>query len=247
MDKNHLLINLEAVSFAYPGGRSVLKDLHFKLHLKEKVGLIGPNGSGKTTLFHVIMGLIKPTSGRIELFGREMKEEKDFRFARQRIGLLFQDADDQLFSPTVLEDVAFGPLNLGKPVSEARDIAAETLNALGLEGFEDRVTYKLSGGEKKLVSLATVLAMKPEVLLLDEPTTGLDLETTTMIINVLKKIDLSYIFISHNMDFISQTTDQIHGMSHGRILLEERKVPHTHDHSHGYGHLPHTHAEEEHG
>jgi cobalt/nickel transport system ATP-binding protein len=242
MDKNNLLIKLENVSYGYPGGGAVLKGLFFELRDKERIGLIGPNGSGKTTLFHVIMGLLRPRSGKIEIFRHPMRDEKDFRAVRQRIGMLFQDADDQLFSPTVLEDVAFGPLNQGKSVEESKNIASETLNSLGLEGFENRITHKLSGGEKKLVSLATVLAMKPKVLLLDEPTTGLDSDTTERIINILKHIDLSYVFISHNMDFIAQTTDKIYGMVDGQILLEEEKIPHTHAHAHGYGKVPHTHS-----
>ncbi len=123
--------------------------------------------------------------------------------------MLFQDADDQLFSPTVIEDVTFGPLNQGKSIREAKGIARETLFTLGLDGFENRITYKLSGGEKKLVSLATVLAMRPGILLLDEPTTGLDSETTDRMVGILDDIDISYVFISHNMDFINQTTDKI--------------------------------------
>ncbi|MEE9612089.1 MAG: ABC transporter ATP-binding protein [Desulfatiglandales bacterium] len=238
------LIKLKDICFSYPDGGQVLKDLSFRLHEKERVGLVGPNGSGKTTLFHIIMGLLEPTSGDIEIFGRQVKEEKDFWPVRQKIGLLFQDADDQLFSATVLEDVAFGPLNQGKSVREAKDAAKETLNSLGLSGFEDRITYKLSGGEKKLVSLATVLAMKPRVLLLDEPTTGLDTETTERIINILKELDMSYIFISHHMDLIFQTTDKVYGMANGRIFLEEEKVPHTHVHTHGYGQLPHIHSQD---
>jgi len=219
-----------------------LKDLFFELGDRERIGLIGPNGSGKTTLFHVIMGLLRPLSGKIEIFGHPVRDEKDFRPVRQRIGLLFQDADDQLFSPTVLEDVAFGPLNQGKSVEEAKNIARETLTSLGLNGFETRITHKLSGGEKKLVSLATVLAMRPKVLLLDEPTNGLDSETTERIIGILKYIDIAYVFISHNMDFIAQTTDKIYGMVDGQIFLEEEKVPHTHAHAHGYGKVPHTHS-----
>ncbi len=238
------LIKLKDICFSYPDGGQVLKDLSFRLHEKERVGLVGPNGSGKTTLFHIIMGLLEPTSGDIEIFGRQVKEEKDFWPVRQKIGLLFQDADDQLFSATVQEDVAFGPLNQGKSVREAKDAAKETLNSLGLSGFEDRITYKLSGGEKKLVSLATVLAMKPRVLLLDEPTTGLDTETTERIINILKELDMSYIFISHHMDLIFQTTDKVYGMANGRIFLEEEKVPHTHVHTHGYGQLPHIHSQD---
>ena len=122
MDKDNILIKLEDVSFCCPGGGSVLENLYFQLHEGERVGLIGPNGSGKTTLFLTIMGLLKPASGKMEIFGKEVKEEKDFRSVRQQVGLLFQDADDQLFSPTVLEDVAFGPLNQGKSVTEAKDI-----------------------------------------------------------------------------------------------------------------------------
>ena len=242
MDKSNRLICLEEVSFSYQEDRPLLNNLSFYLHDDERVGLVGPNGGGKTTLFHVIMGLLRPHSGRIEIFGREIRDEKDFRPVRQRIGMLFQDADDQLFSPTVLEDVAFGPLNQGKSVKEAKDIARETLDSLGLNGFDERVTHKLSGGEKKLVSLATVLAMKPRVLLLDEPTTGLDSETTKRIIGILKDIDISYIFISHNMDFILQTTHRVYGMNDGRIFLEDEKIPHTHAHAHGYGKLPHTHS-----
>ena len=242
MDKDHLLIHLEDLSFHYPGGKPVLKNIHFQLHDKERVGLIGPNGSGKTTFFHLIMGLLRPTSGRIEIFEKEMRVEKDFETIRQQIGLLFQDADDQLFSPTVLEDVAFGPLNQGKSAGDAKEIARVTLNALGLTGFEGRITHKLSGGEKKLVSLATVLAMEPRVLLLDEPTNGLDADTTERIVNILKGLEIPYIFISHNIDFISQTANQIYGMADGHIFLEEKKTVHSHDHSHEYGQLPHIHA-----
>jgi cobalt/nickel transport system ATP-binding protein len=236
------LINLEHIHFAYYGSRPVLQDCSFQLHERERVGLIGPNGSGKTTLFHIIMGLLRPNSGRIEILGREMRGEKDFAGIRQKVGLLFQDADDQLFSPTVLEDVAFGPLNQGKSINEAKDIAHRTLSSLGLDGFEDRITHKLSGGEKKLTSLSTVLAMDPAVLLLDEPTNGLDTKTTERIINVLSRIGIAYIFISHNADFIEQTADKVYGMANGQITLEEEKVPHTHVHAHGYGQHPHIHA-----
>ncbi len=235
------LIALEKVSFSYPDGREVLKNLDFRLEQGERVGLIGPNGSGKTTLFHLVMGLLPADSGRVEILGRERREEKDFREVRQRIGLLFQDPDDQLFSPTVLEDVAFGPLNQGKAAGEARAIAEATLESLGLDGFEERITHKLSSGEKKLVSLATVLAMRPEALLLDEPTNGLDAETTDRIIEVLAGVDIAYVFISHNMDFLERTVDRIHGMEDGRILLEEERVVHTHVHAHPHGRLAHSH------
>ncbi len=240
---NSSLIKLEHLTFSYNGHAPVIRDVTFQLLSGEKVGLVGPNGSGKTTLLHLLMGLLKPSSGTIELFGKRVEKETDFKDARQRIGLLFQDADDQLFCPTVLEDVAFGPLNQGLSTDDARKIACETLEALGLDGFEDRVTHRLSGGEKRLVSLATVLAMKPRVLLLDEPTTGLDSETTERLISILKDLDLAYILISHDMDFLLETTDKVFGLVKGEMFAEEEMAPHTHVHVHGYGRMPHTHRE----
>ena len=235
------LINLEDISFAYPGNVEVLKNLDFRFQEKEKIGLVGPNGSGKTTLFHIIMGLLKPMSGKIEIFGDPMREEKDFVPVRQKIGLLFQDADDQLFSPTVLEDVAFGPLNLGKSKEAAGDIARRTLKRLGLEGFEGRITYKLSGGEKRIVSLATVLAMEPDILLLDEPTSGLDDRTKTRLTETLSNLDLSYIVISHEFDFLSEMTTAIYSMNQGKIQLDRELHVHRHAHVHPYGDFPHEH------
>jgi len=241
VDSNNLIINLTDISFSYPGSPNVLDNLNLKFSRNEKTGLMGPNGSGKTTLFHIIMGLLKPVSGKIEIFGKTAKKEKDFISVRRKIGLLFQDADDQLFSPTVLEDVAFGPLNLGKSRDEAIDIARKTLDFLGLEGFEDRVTYKLSGGEKKLVSLATVLAMEPEILLLDEPTTGLDDKTKTNIKKTLSGLDLSYILISHEFDLLSEITDSIYIMDNGKIIFDNDVNFHQHAHAHPHGSSFHKH------
>ena len=241
MEKNELIINLEDIAFSYPGGAPVLDMLNFKLHRSNRIGLMGHNGSGKTTLVHLIMGLLKPSAGRIEIFKKPAVTEKDFRKVRGKIGLLFQDADDQLFSPTVLEDVAFGPLNLGKSQDEAMDIARNTLKFLGLEGFEDRITYKLSGGEKKLVSLATILAMEPEVLLLDEPISGLDDKTKTTLKNVLLDLDLSYILISHEIDFLADITDSIYTMENGKILIDQEIHVHQHVHAHPHGAYAHKH------
>ena len=134
------------------------------------------------------------------------------------IGFLFQDSDDQMFPSTpVLEDVAFGPLNLGESPEEACVVVSQTLNSLRLTGFEDRITYRLSGGEKRLVSLATVLAMKPEFLILDEPTTALDEETTERLIQILLDSDLAYMIILHDRDFIARTTTKLLELRHGRI------------------------------
>ena len=241
MGPNHLILNLEDVCFNYTGGPNVLADLGLQLFKGDRIGLMGPNGSGKTTLFQIIMGLLKPSSGSIEIYNTPCKTEKDFIDVRKKIGLLFQDADDQLFSPTVLEDVAFGPLNLGKSRDEAMEISLHTLNFLGLSGFEDRITYKLSGGEKKLVSLATVLAMEPEVLLLDEPTSGLDEKTQTTLKNVLSGLDLSYIIISHEIDFLAEITDHIYTMENGKILFDQEVHAHQHVHAHPHGAYVHEH------
>jgi cobalt/nickel transport system ATP-binding protein len=160
---------------------------------------------------------------------------------RRRIGLLFQDSDDQLFSPTVLEDVAFGPLNIGKSKEEAVDISRRTLNQLGLEGFEERVTFKLSGGEKRLVALATVLAMEPEALLLDEPTSGLDEKTKERLQEVLLSLDLSYILISHEFDFMADMVTAYQTLRDGRLIEDPEHHPHVHEHAHPMGKQPHQH------
>jgi cobalt/nickel transport system ATP-binding protein len=217
MVSNGLLIELEGVSFAYAPLRPVLRDLNFILQKGERVSLLGANGSGKTTLFHLIMGLLSPDSGSITVFGDERKDRKDFNEVRRRVGLLFQDSDDQLFSPTVAEDIAFGPLNLGKSREDVHRIVKETLALLGLEGFEDRVTYKLSGGEKRLVALGTVLAMRPEVLLLDEPVIGIDEEHRNRFVHILMESNLSYIIISHDHDFLEEVTDKRYLLQDGRL------------------------------
>ena len=217
MDNDRIIIEIESLCFSYPGRGAVLDGVDFALERGRKIGLVGPNGSGKTTLLHLIMGLMKPDSGTIRAFGKPVRSEKDFREVRKRIGLLFQNADDQLFSPTVLEDVAFGPLNHGKSPHEARKMAMDTLETLNLKGFEDRLTHKLSGGEKKLVSLATVLVTKPDLLLLDEPTTGLDKETVERIVGIFNDLDLGYVIVSHEQAFLDRTTGEVVHLKNGRL------------------------------
>ena len=216
--ENEAVIKIADLSFAYPSRDYVFKEFNFNFFKGERIGLVGPNGSGKTTLFHLIMGLLYPTEGKIKIFGKERKVENDFVEVRERIGLVFQDPDDQLFSPTVAEDIAFGPLNLRKNHQETKKILKETLETLSLSGFENRVTYNLSYGEKRLVSLATVWAMQPEILLLDEPTIWLDEETIEKIVQILNSYpDLSYIIISHDKKFLKETTDSIYLMDNGKM------------------------------
>ena len=242
MNSNESIIKLKDIIFSYPGSDIKTID-HLDLDIKkgERLGMMAPNGSGKTTLLHTIMGLCKPDSGVIEIFGNQIKHEKDFIPIRSKIGLLFQDSDDQLFCPTVLEDVAFGPLNLGFAQSDAIDIAKNILKKLEIQGFEQEVTHRMSGGQKRLVALAAVLAMEPEVLLLDEPTAGLDNKVKNRLIDILNNLDITYLVISHEFDFIKAVTDKIYSMEKGRILTDDEIHIHRHEHVHKHGKHPHIH------
>jgi cobalt/nickel transport system ATP-binding protein len=165
----------------------------------------------------LIVGLLRPDRGEIAIFGKPRREEGDFHEVRRRAGLLFQDADDQLFCPTVLEDVAFGPLNLGHDRTTVRHLVAQTLDRLGLSGYAHRITYKLSGGEKRLVALATVLAMQPEVLLLDEPTSGLDETSRRRLIEILQDLPQPMLMVSHDREFREAIAGRTVFLREGRL------------------------------
>lgn len=236
------LIQLQQVSFSYPGNSRLLlheADVTFDRH--QRIGLIGANGSGKTTLLHIIMGLLRPTAGKLFFKGREVSGAEDFRLLRRSVGMVFQDADDQLFSPTVLEDVAFGPLNLGLTQTEAQRVSHQTLADLELSKLTDRITCHLSGGEKKLVSLATILSMQPEAMLLDEPTNNLDTATKARLIAILKRLDIGYMIISHDWDFLAETCDEIYTLNEGRAVHSGTECLHSHSHAHLWGDHPHGH------
>ncbi|MGD9210541.1 MAG: ABC transporter ATP-binding protein [Desulfobacteraceae bacterium] len=239
MENSSPLIHLSGICYSYPGALPVLKDLNLTIYAGQRIGLVAPNGSGKTTLFHVIMGLLKPDKGKIEIFGKEMVQEKNFSEIRQQIGLLFQDSDDQLFCPTVKEDVAFGPLNQGYSKDEAIEITQNTLKTLGLNEYEDRITFKLSGGEKRLVSLATVLAMQPKILLLDEPTTGLDRKTKGRLTEVIQSLSITLVVISHEFDFLSAVAKEVYTLEEGKIETERKVFLHSHEHEHAVDKHPH--------
>jgi len=211
------LIRLEGVCFGYDPARPVLDHATLTLAAGERVALVGDNGSGKTTLLHLVVGLLKPAAGTVWAFGRERRIERDFTEVRARAGLLFQDPDDQLFCPTVLEDVAFGPLNLGRRPAEARAIAEATLADLGLGDFGARITHRLSGGEKRLVTLATVLAMQPDVLLLDEPTVGLDERSLRRLTELLEARPQAMLIVSHDGAFRERLATRVASLREGRI------------------------------
>ena len=197
------LFHLEAVRFAHDPARPLLAGVDFRLHGGERVALLGDNGAGKTTLLHLMVGLLRPAAGRITAFGAERRREADFHEVRARAGLLFQDPDDQLFCPTVAEDVAFGPLNLGLSRDHARRRVTDALARVGLDGFEERITHKLSGGEKRLVTLAAVLAMEPQVLLLDEPSNALDRKARQRLIDILAGLPQAMVIVSHDDDLVA--------------------------------------------
>jgi len=213
------LIRLRGIRFAFDGREALFEDLHFSLCRGDRLALTGGTGAGKTTLLRMIMGFVRPDEGELRLFGRDCRSEKDFAAARARLGFMFQDADDQLFCPTVAEDVAFGPLNLGLPREIVHERVHAALDEVGLAGFEQRVSYRLSGGEKKLAALATVLAMKPEALLLDEPTAGLPEETAERIARILRASGLPCLIISHDRAFLEQSAVRVLRLHAGRIAL----------------------------
>ncbi len=211
------VVALQGVSYAYASQRVVLADCSLQLRRGERLALTGSIGCGKTTLLELIIGLLRPTQGTVEVFGSARTAESDFHEVRQRVGFLFQDSDDQLFCPTVLEDVAFGPLNQGKRPHDVRQIVAQTLQSLGLNDFANRITHQLSGGEKRLVALASVLAMQPEILLLDEPTSGLDYESLERVTKILADLPQTMLFVSHDRSLTSRIATRTVRLTHGRL------------------------------
>ena len=247
MDKpsGDAIFALEGASFAYDssqGTREVLKGLDFSLRAGQCIGLYGPNGSGKTTMLRCITGLSRLSAGRVLFHGAPVEDEAGFHKLRCAVGYVLQNADDQLFFPTVLEDVAFGPLNLGMGADEARDCALDTLKSLGMASFADRLTHRLSGGEKKMASLAAVLAMKPEALLLDEPTGGLDMASQERLCGLLKSLDVARVTISHDWDFLAEVSESFCTIQNKAISWTAPLEPHVHRHAHPGGGSPHSHG-----
>lgn len=235
------LLQLEDVSFSYPQRKPVLDKCNLTINA-EQIGLIGANGSGKTTLLKVMVGLLKPQRGRLYHLGTAVKSDQEYVALRKNIGFLFQNANDQLFSPTVIEDVAFGPLNMGLSQDESLEKSHQTLDKLGILPLQDKVTHRLSGGEKKLVALATVLVMNPRLLLLDEPTNNLDPDTRERLTAILKELDLARIIISHDWDFLIETTNQRYTLEQGHLHHCRDGAIHVHQHVHEYGDQPHHHS-----
>jgi cobalt/nickel transport system ATP-binding protein len=234
------LLALRQVRYAYPlAPRAVLDGVDFALAPGERVGLFGPNGCGKTTLLSVMMGLLPAMGGEVLHLGRPARTEADFFGLRRDVGFLLQHADDQILFPTVLDDVAFGPLNLGLTPAEAADEARQALAYVGLADFEDRLTHRLSGGEKKLVTLAGVLAMHPKALLLDEPTASLDPDTRHRLVHILEHLDAAVLTVSHDWDFLNLVSTHFYTIEGGRLVREAAAELHWHAHAHPHPEQPH--------
>jgi cobalt/nickel transport system ATP-binding protein len=196
-------ITLKNLSLAR-NGEILFENVTLSVGHKDKIAVMGPNGAGKTTLLKSIVGLCKVKSGTIEIFHHELVSEDDFRKARGHIGFVFQDSDDQIIAPTVIEEVAFGMLNNRMNPAEAQTQAEAMLSELGILHLRDRITLHLSGGEKKLVTLASVLVMRPDILLLDEPSAGLDEKSVNHLAHILASIDKSMLIVSHDLDFVNK-------------------------------------------
>lgn len=189
--------------------RTVIQNLSFQLEDRQKLFLLGEIGTGKTTLLHSLLGFVPIERGEIKWFGKVCVTEKDFQPLRGKVGLCFQNADDQLFGPSVLDDVAFGPLNQGLSKYQAYSIAEQQLATLDIIRLKDRPITALSGGEKTFVALAGVLAMQPKALLLDEPTTGLDSRNKDKLSMLLGELELPMIIASHDQVFIDNISDSV--------------------------------------
>lgn len=190
-------------------GTLIINDLSFTLAGQTRLFVQGEIGTGKTTLLLALLGFVPITRGEITLFGKICRQEKDFAPFRGPIGICFQNADDQLFGPTVLDDVAFGPLNQNIAREQAYRIAEQQLERLGIEHLKDRTVHTLSGGEKNFTALAGVLAMRPKILLLDEPTNGLDRKNSEKLLALLRELRLPMLISSHHQGFINRLADEI--------------------------------------
>ena len=191
-------LKINNLSYAYPDGHKALKGIDFSINQGESIAILGPNGAGKTTLILHLNGILGELKGEIEVDGLEYSTENIGKI-RKTVGVVFQDPDDQLFMPTVIEDVMFGPKNFGYANEESETNAVEALKMVGMENFQDRAPHHLSFGQKRKVAIATVLASKPKLLVLDEPASNLDPASRRDLIDILIKLDISIILVTHDL------------------------------------------------
>jgi cobalt/nickel transport system ATP-binding protein len=213
-------VSVEDLRFAYPDGRLALDRVSFAVDPGERVALLGPNGAGKTTLILHLNGVLEG-SGSIRV-GDVPVERSRLREIRRRVGIVFQDPDDQLFMPTVAEDVAFGPVNLGFAGAELEERVERALLAVGMSAYRDRPPHHLSFGQKRRVALATVLAMEPQVLVLDEPTSNLDPASRRELADILRSLDITLLMPTHDLPYALQLCPRSVVLNEGRVVAEGR-------------------------
>jgi cobalt/nickel transport system ATP-binding protein len=204
MIQQQSILEVNNLSHRFAKRGVVLDSIDFNVKLGDRLALVGANGAGKTTLLHLLVGIEAMQSGEIKLQGANIKTEADFVRLRQQVGLVFQDADDQLFCPSVLEDIMFGPLNQGMSVTQAQQAAQAMLSQMNLSHLSDRMASELSGGEKRMITLASVLVMQPQLILLDEPTNALDSQARESLLRLLQSLSQAMLIISHDQDFLDQ-------------------------------------------
>jgi cobalt/nickel transport system ATP-binding protein len=212
-------IRVEGLTYAYPGGRTALERVTFAVARGENVGLVGPNGAGKTTLFLCLSGVLAG-NGIVRVASLDPADRGQRRLLPAQLGIVFQNSDDQVFSATVGDDVAFGPLNLGQTAEEVRARTKEALEKVGLVGFEERVPFHLSGGEKKRVALAGVLAMRPDILLLDEPSIFLDPRGRRELITLIRELPNTKVIAAHDLELIRETCLRTIVLDRGQIVAD---------------------------
>ena len=216
------MLKVKDVFYSYDDGTTALNGINLEVKKGEIVALLGKNGAGKSTLFLQFNGILRPDSGEILIDGKQLKyNKKSLVNARQKVGIVFQNPDDQIFAPTVEEDVAFGPLNLKLPIDEVRKRVTDALRRVGMEGFEKKAPHYLSGGQKKRIAIAGILAMKPEIMILDEPMAGLDPVGAAKIINLLKELNeegITILISTHDVNIIQDYVDKIFIINDGEII-----------------------------
>jgi cobalt/nickel transport system ATP-binding protein len=213
-------IRVHELTYAYPGGSPALDHVSFEIQAGESVGLLGPNGAGKTTLFLCLSGVLPIKAGAVNVAGLDPAEPQQRKALPAKAGIIFQNSDDQLFNATVFDDVAFGPLNLRLPADEVKRRVTEALDRVGLIGFKQRVPFHLSGGEKRRAALAGVLAMRPEILLLDEPAMYLDPRGRRGLIGLINSLGGTKIIAAHDLEFIRATCRRVLLLDAGRLVAD---------------------------
>ena len=216
------VITVHNLTYCYPDGAEALRGVSFEIGEGESVAIMGPNGAGKTTLFLHLNGLLTGNAGAVRMFGVTLNGKKSKKEIRRRIGIVFQNPEDQLFCPTVFDDVAFGPLNYGLPPEEVRLRVRDALEAVGMPGFQDRVSHHLSFGEKKRVSLATVLSMSPDAILLDEPTSNLDPRARRKVMEVIGSLKVAKVIATHDLEMALELCPRGIIMDGGRVVADDR-------------------------